>query len=192
MGVYPNRLNQGALCIKNDWTFRILLPPRARMHARAPKMPSLHRIHVKKAEFYHCWRPSLDCRDNKCWLKGQQMLTGRKFEMSPLHRTWNRFHTTNTAWNSSIQNPSKFNILLGNFDLTSKKFELDSKFFFGNIFGNLKIEFGRFGNVFGNVFLEIFWKRILETEIFFHKLTSTWNFSEKINFLSIYTKIISL
>ena len=129
MSFYPNRLNQGALCIKNDWTFRILLPPRARMHARAPKMPSLHRIHVKKVEFYHFWRSSLDCRANKCWLKGQRMLTGRKFEMSPLHRTLNRFHTTNTAWNSSMQNPSKFSILLGNFDLTSKKFELDSKFF---------------------------------------------------------------
>ena len=107
MGVYPNRLNQGALCIKNDWTFRILLPPRARMHACAPKMPSLHRIHVKKVEFYHFWRSSFDCKANKCWLKGQQMLTGRKFEMSPLHRTLNRFHTTNTAWNSSMQHPSK-------------------------------------------------------------------------------------
>ena len=75
---YPNRFIQGAFSIEIDWSFQIFLPPHATIHMREPKMPSLHPVYVKTADFYHFWRFSLNYTVHRCWLKGQHMLNSRK------------------------------------------------------------------------------------------------------------------
>ena len=67
---WANRFIQGAFYIEIGWTFQICLPPRAMMHMRAPKMPSLYCVWVKKGAFYRFWRFF-----NK--LDSQQVLTSR-------------------------------------------------------------------------------------------------------------------